>query len=260
LFQIPIAPFTAKSWYTSINSYTFQFPANPHARIRDLLRGARRPRGGVPRRAGCRGRAAVVDLAPDSSWKAAASSRDGKGSGVLEHGVATNRACLAAVLRRRAARRGSESSRRTEDERVWRPPMAYCACCVLGRRPCVRGGRRWGQTLPLRKKEDAVLGRGRYARRRRRRRNPMLGFDGRRLGPCRPKPVFPLIGVNKGNLYRGRIGNQMMYLQSAFTNSKPIVKKIKQNPTKRSFKLSISTCKLSTSLTILANQLSMSSH
>jgi hypothetical protein len=35
---------------------------------------------------------------------------------------------------------------------------------------------------------------------------------------------------------------------------------IKQNPTKRSFKLSISTCKLSTSHTILANQLSTSSN
>jgi hypothetical protein len=41
----------------------------------------------------------------------------------------------------------------------------------------------------------------------------MLGFDGRRLGPCRPEPVFPLIGVNKGNLYMGKIANQMMYLQ-----------------------------------------------
>jgi hypothetical protein len=81
----------------------------------DLLRGARRPRGGVPRRAGCRGRAAVVDLATDSSCKAVASSRDGKGSGVLEHGAVTKHACLAAVLRRRAAWWGSESSRRAED-------------------------------------------------------------------------------------------------------------------------------------------------
>jgi hypothetical protein len=75
-----------------------------------------------------------------------------------------------------------------------------------------------------------VLGWGRDARRRRR--NPMLGFDGRRLGPWCPiflvflNRYFHLSVSYKGNLYRGNLGNQMMYVEKCLhqleTNSKDL--------------------------------------